>query len=393
MHAPDARNPIEAAVAPEQLVTSHSGHGDLEARFGGRLGHEVGIDAVDGRLVQGTHGVGDPLADLLDADGDLAVLRPVELRGLAREPRLVERRVVECEGDGADRRLVHLGHQPQERRGIDASRQEGAHRHVGHHVVAHRLDQSRAQRGGGLDRLHRLGVPELVLEAEVGGRALDGAPDHPQPGARRQQPDGAVERSRCSDGAPHQIRRQGLRIDAAVRHHPAQRLHLRGEGQPPAVIGHVEGLDPERVSREQGLAALVVVKGEGEHAPQPVEEPQAPLAVAVEQHLGVARRAEAIPARLELAPQSAEVVDLAVVDHPDPTVVRRHRLPAERREIDDRQPAMAESDAPVLGEPEPLVVGSAVALRVAQDAHILLSHRFGLSIDDETCDSAHGGGA
>jgi hypothetical protein len=34
-----------------------------------------------------------------------------------------------------------------------------------------------------------------------------------------------------------------------------------------------------------------------------------------------------------------------------------------------------------------------MALRVAHDAHILLSHRFGLSVDDETGDSAHDDGA
>jgi hypothetical protein len=38
------------------------------------------------------------------------------------------------------------------------------------------------------------------------------------------------------------------------------------------------------------------------------------------------------------------VVDLAVVGNPDAFVLVRHRLASRRREIDDRQARMAESD-------------------------------------------------
>src|SRR5207244_9837314 len=60
---------------------------------------------------------------------------------------------------------------------------------------------------------------------------------------------------------------------------------------------------------------------------------------------GVGRAAEPMALRLELAPQLAVVVDLAVVDEPERAVVARERLEARVGEVDDREPAEAERDA------------------------------------------------
>ena len=63
----------------------------------------------------------------------------------------------------------------------------------------------------------------------------------------------------------------------------------------------------------------------------------------MDDHLGVAVRAEAVPARLELGADVGEVVDLAVEDDPDRAVLVGERLIA-GREIDDAQAAMPEAD-------------------------------------------------
>jgi len=80
----NAGHPLERPVAPEDLVATHSGDGDLEAGADRRLGDEVGVDAIDRRLVERPDGVGHALPDLIDADWDLAVAQPD--RGVFGEP-------------------------------------------------------------------------------------------------------------------------------------------------------------------------------------------------------------------------------------------------------------------------------------------------------------------
>ncbi len=146
---------------------------------------------------------------------------------------------------------------------------------------------------------------------------------------------------------------------------------------------------PSGIAGEHEFPALGVVEREGEHAAQPVEEPLAPVAPAVQQHLGVARRDEVEALRLEFRPQRVKVVDLAVEDDPQAPVGRRHRLVAERREVDDREPAVAEADASVRGDPGAGVVGSAVALEVAQALEQTGLDRSAAAIREDACNAAH----
>src|SRR5438552_14050604 len=75
-----------------------------------------------------------------------------------------------------------------------------------------------------------------------------------------------------------------------------------------------------------------------EHPAQAGCERLAVLLVQVEQHLGVAARAESMAGPLELAPQLAVVVDLAVLDDVNRPVLVPDRLVA-GLEVDDREPA------------------------------------------------------
>ena len=66
------------------------------------------------------------------------------------------------------------------------------------------------------------------------------------------------------------------------------------------------------------------------------------LLVEVDEHLGVGVRGEPVARGLELLPELAVVVDLAVLDDVDRAVLVRDRLVA-ALEVDDRQPSRREA--------------------------------------------------
>ena len=69
----------------------------------------------------------------------------------------------------------------------------------------------------------------------------------------------------------------------------------------------------------------------------------------MQHHLGVARRVERVTERLELRPQLAEVVDLAVVGELHAAVVGADRLVTTGR-VDDGEPPVAQGSEGVLEE-------------------------------------------
>src|SRR5262249_4477600 len=83
--------------------------------------------------------------------------------------------------------------------------------------------------------------------------------------------------------------------------------------------------------------------GDREHAAEPLPEARAPLLVAVDEHLGVAPRPEAVAGALELVHQLAVVVDLAVLDDDDAAVLVRDWLVAPGQ-VDDRGPSRRDPD-------------------------------------------------
>ena len=114
----------------------------------------------------------------------------------------------------------------------------------------------------------------------------------------------------------------------------------------PSTRAVVERLDPEAVAREHEPPPARVPDRDGEHAAQALGEAVAVLLVEMEQHFGVAVRAEVMPGALELAAQLAVVVDLAVLDDVQGAVLVRDRLVA-RLEVDDREAPRGEGDVAV----------------------------------------------
>ena len=145
MQAPDARNPREARVAAEQLVAADAGHGHLEAGLRGGLGHEVGVDAVDGGLIERAQPRRAPArATRRCRIGTLVVLGAVQ-----RAPPRRASAASSSSGTSKPSFTVRIGaavelrEQPDQRRRVDAAREEGADRHVRHQVMPHRIDAAR----------------------------------------------------------------------------------------------------------------------------------------------------------------------------------------------------------------------------------------------------------
>ena len=324
------------------------------------------------------------LGDVLDAElfGDDA-----------RVVALVESPVLEPDGERLHPitvpRATHGGRRHQRR--VDPPGQEDPHRHVGDELRFDRAFDPRPQlarqrlvvlcrrRPGGRhlpERARRLQPPALPAERVPGRKLLHRADD----------------RVRRLDVVGEEVRRQPLRaeraVDPPVRQ---QRGQLGGEHQPARrQLGVVERLYPRAIAGQHQPLGAAVPDCESEH---PVERRHAArpvLLVVVDDRLGVAAGAKAVPLPLQRRAQGLEVVDLAVVGDDDGAVLVPHRLHA-AFDVDDRQPPVAERHPPGVGPgagaslPGPLTVGAAVR-DLAQ--HARQRGRVGLP-RDEAGDAAH----
>jgi hypothetical protein len=169
--------------------------------------------------------------------------------------------------------------------------------------------------------------------------------------------DAGQDRARRRDDAvPHEPVVQRDRVDRRVD--PAageQRGERGGEPQRAAALGEVERFLAQPVAPEQRAPARRVDEAEREHPLQALDEAVAPLAPCLEQHLGVARREEAVALADQLLAQLRVVVDDPVEHAGEPEVRVDHRLRAARREVDDRQATVRERDRAV--RPGPGTVG------------------------------------
>jgi hypothetical protein len=94
---------------------------------------------------------------------------------------------------------------------------------------------------------------------------------------------------------------------------------------------------------------------------------------------------------LQLAPDRGVVVDLAVEEQPDGAVLVRHRLHCTVVEVDDCEPAEAETDRAVVGDPVPAAVRAAVVDRLAHARHVLVRcAECATTQSQDAGDAAHG---
>ena len=128
-----------------------------------------------------------------------------------------------------------------------------------------------------------------------------------------------------------------------------QRLDLRREHEALVVHRVIERLDADAVAHEPELSCARVPEREGEHATHPVQAVDTPLLEGVHEHLrvGVVGTEHVTADPLELRAHLGVVVDLAVVDELEAAVLVGDRLVSRMRQVDDREPARAETDAGV----------------------------------------------
>src|SRR5438270_1691764 len=100
-------------------------------------------------------------------------------------------------------------------------------------------------------------------------------------------------------------------------------------------------------SDEQSLAQRVVHR-EREHAIEPRQRIRPPLRICRKEDFRIAFTLERITESLKIGAQFKEVVDLAIEGDADVTVAGPHRLMTFRRQIDDGEPTMTESDPAVV---------------------------------------------
>ena len=144
--APKALCQLIAVVAAEQFVAAVAGerHGDVLA---GHRGDDISRDlrGIRKRLVVVIGQARNDVEGVFGGNGELGVLG-VQMPGDRGGMRgFVVAGDVETDRIGAHRPGIGRLHQGDDRGGIDAARQEGADRNVGHHAPAHGVLEQRLQ--------------------------------------------------------------------------------------------------------------------------------------------------------------------------------------------------------------------------------------------------------
>ena len=316
------------------------------------------------------------------------MVRVVAVRHGARERELVQRLVAEADGVGLQPAAQLFRHQRGDDAGIEPTGEVRAQRHVGHQPLAHRAGEQLAHPLT-VERLAEVLAPVGEIEVPV---ALDArlAPFGDEVVPRFQRVDAFEHRQRRDGVAEREVADDRLQVRLRVDQPAGEdRLRLRGEEQQVAGPRVQQRLDAEPVTGEQQPRAPRVPHAEREH-PVEVREQRRRVAVAflvaVHQHLGVGLGAETVAAAQQRLAQVEVVVDLSVEREPDALVLVRHWLPAGLRQIDDRQPSMAQR-ARAAG-PVTEVVGAAVLDRGRHALDGAVRHGAAIERDDPG-DSTH----
>ena len=188
----------------------------------------------------------------------------------------------------------------------------------------------------------------------------------------RQLLDAGEDRPRSGDIAvPQQgVDRNGIDVGGRVEG-LGQGPRRRGEQQFSAAPAEEERFFAQGVADQVDRGRPTEVDdGEGVHAADPPQQPlEAPLFIAVQEHLGVGAGAEAVSRRFQGGAEIGEVVDFPVEGDDDQAIFVLHGLMTGRREVDDGEPAMPQGESrPAL---QPGVVGAPPGHDVAHPRHAL----------------------
>ena len=193
-------------------------------------------------------------------------------RNRLRIPGFVVAGFMEADRERIDRRRRLRLHQRDDRRRIDAARQERAERHVGLHLPRDGLAQDRVELADGL-----VGVALERLRTTVLDRLIE-RPVRPQARrvarmleldirAGRQLANATIDRVRRGHARLAQVQAQCVTIDRAVEARiAAQRLQLGREHERVADPAIVERLLADPVARERQHPRFAIPQRDREHA-------------------------------------------------------------------------------------------------------------------------------
>jgi hypothetical protein len=140
-----------------------------------------------------------------------------------------------------------------------------------------------------------------------------------------------------------------------------ERRQLARKRHPAQYFGPVQRLLPETILCEIQAFCAAINDGKREHAIQARCQPLTPLLVTVNENLRVGMTgAKHLTEPKELLAQFDVVVDLAVEDYPDSSILIPHRLMAAGN-INDSQAPMAEMHTKLIVDPDDLFIRPAMA--------------------------------
>ena len=270
----------------------------------------------------------------------------VDVRGVRSAAKLVGDEVLgsadEVHREAAERFVLLgelLGRDRGHRRGVEATGEQGAARHVRDQLPTHDVLEQFAHVGDAVRPVVgvrcRLQAPVHLFADPVGAHGHDGSGldlAHSLP------PGVAGGLDEGEDLA------QPVEVHGALGDRVGQDgLRLRSEEHPVLRRVVVKRLDAHPVADHDELLLAGVPDRERVHAVEPLRDRLGPLEVAAQNYLGVGVGAKPVPPAVELRAQFGEVVRLTGVHHRDRAVrgVHAHRLRTTRK-VDDRESTVPE---------------------------------------------------
>src|SRR5712692_4728052 len=262
--------------------------------------------------------------------------------------RLIELGFVEADGESLDPLAPMTLQDRGEDRGVDATGKENADGYVRDHAVAEGVDHERLQLIGQLVFTPRPLIPGRIEHAPVSSdfRFTFRAQFQPVPGGKFE--DVLINAVRLDDVTVTEVidYRRTVKLGGPVPEGP-QRLQFGPEPERVSVPAVIQRLDPQAVAQQIKPAVGFRPERDGEHADEAAYRPRTPLGERLENHLGIAGSEKSVAQHFQVFANLAKVIDLSVKYHHPAAVAGRHGLMSEGREVQDRQPGVAQSDAAV----------------------------------------------
>src|SRR5207249_4662088 len=128
-----------------------------------------------------------------------------------------------------------------------------------------------------------------------------------------------------------------LRVDCPLHTPGKQRLDLRGEPEPIALVHVEQGLDPQPVSGQEERLSVSVPEREREYSAQVLDTRLAVILIQMYQDFGVAFGLKPMPLCYERVAQLPKIVDLSVHHYAHRSALVPDRL-ASARHVNNAQP-------------------------------------------------------